>query len=33
VQGFLYCRPLPMAELERWHQEWLHTAPERANVA
>jgi diguanylate cyclase (GGDEF)-like protein len=33
VQGFLYCRPLPIAELERWHDEWLQTAPARANVA
>jgi EAL domain-containing protein (putative c-di-GMP-specific phosphodiesterase class I) len=24
VQGFLFCRPLPIAELERWHADWLH---------
>jgi diguanylate cyclase (GGDEF)-like protein len=22
VQGFLYCRPLPLEELDRWHAEW-----------
>jgi hypothetical protein len=20
----LFCRPLPIAELERWHSDWLH---------
>jgi EAL domain-containing protein (putative c-di-GMP-specific phosphodiesterase class I) len=25
VQGFLYCRPLPAADLDRWHANWLHT--------
>ncbi len=25
VQGFLFCRPLPLAELERWHSDWLHS--------
>jgi diguanylate cyclase (GGDEF)-like protein len=29
VQGFLYCRPLPIEELERWHEEWQQAAPER----
>ncbi len=24
VQGFLFCRPLPIADLERWHADWLH---------
>ena len=24
VQGFLFCRPLPIAELEHWHADWLH---------
>jgi predicted signal transduction protein with EAL and GGDEF domain len=24
VQGFLFCRPLPIVELERWHADWLH---------
>ena len=24
VQGFLFCRPLPIPELERWHADWLH---------
>lgn len=23
VQGFLFCRPLPIADLERWHTDWL----------
>lgn len=29
VQGFLYCRPLPLEELDRWHAEWQLAAPER----
>jgi diguanylate cyclase (GGDEF)-like protein len=24
VQGFLFCRPLAVADLERWHADWLH---------
>jgi EAL domain-containing protein (putative c-di-GMP-specific phosphodiesterase class I) len=24
VQGFLFCRPLAIMELERWHADWLH---------
>jgi EAL domain-containing protein (putative c-di-GMP-specific phosphodiesterase class I) len=24
VQGFLFCRPLAIDDLERWHSEWLH---------
>jgi diguanylate cyclase (GGDEF)-like protein len=24
VQGFLFCRPQPIGELERWHADWLH---------
>src|SRR5450755_1143990 len=24
VQGFLFCRPLAIAELECWHADWLH---------
>ena len=24
VQGFLFCRPLAIEDLERWHSEWLH---------
>jgi EAL domain-containing protein (putative c-di-GMP-specific phosphodiesterase class I) len=31
VQGFLFCRPLPIAELERWHTDWLHSSPLRAS--
>ncbi len=25
VQGYLFCRPLVIAELERWHADWLHS--------
>ena len=25
VQGFLFCRPLALEDLERWHAEWLHS--------
>ena len=25
VQGFLFCRPLAIAELHRWHADWLHS--------
>ena len=31
VQGFLFCRPLAIAELERWHADWLHA--HQLNVA
>ena len=24
VQGFLFCRPLTIAQLEEWHADWLH---------
>jgi EAL domain-containing protein (putative c-di-GMP-specific phosphodiesterase class I) len=30
VQGFLFCRPLAVAELERWHADWLHSSQLRA---
>jgi len=30
VQGFLFCRPLPVEELLRWHADWLHSSPLRA---
>jgi diguanylate cyclase len=34
VQGFLFCRPLTIEELNRWHSEWLHSHPQRsASVA
>jgi EAL domain-containing protein (putative c-di-GMP-specific phosphodiesterase class I) len=34
VQGFLFCRPLAIAELERWHTDWLHShQPKAASVA
>ncbi len=25
VQGFLFARPMAIAELQRWHAEWLHS--------
>jgi predicted signal transduction protein with EAL and GGDEF domain len=25
VQGFLFCRPLAIDDLERWHTDWLHS--------
>ncbi|HEY0802056.1 MAG TPA: EAL domain-containing protein [Steroidobacteraceae bacterium] len=33
VQGFLFCRPLPIEDLERWHAEWLHSHQQSSNVA
>jgi diguanylate cyclase len=30
VQGFLFCRPLAIADLERWHTDWLHSSQLRA---
>jgi EAL domain-containing protein (putative c-di-GMP-specific phosphodiesterase class I) len=30
VQGFLFCRPLSVADLERWHTDWLHSSQVRA---
>jgi EAL domain-containing protein (putative c-di-GMP-specific phosphodiesterase class I) len=34
VQGFLFCRPLPIGELEQWHADWLHAhQPKEASVA
>jgi len=30
VQGFLFCRPLAVVELERWHADWLHSSQLRA---
>jgi diguanylate cyclase (GGDEF)-like protein len=34
VQGFLFCRPLPIEDLQRWHAEWLHSNQQRpASVA
>jgi EAL domain-containing protein (putative c-di-GMP-specific phosphodiesterase class I) len=32
VQGFLFCRPLALEDLERWHSEWLHSHQPTANV-
>jgi diguanylate cyclase (GGDEF)-like protein len=29
VQGFLFCRPLPIADLERWHTDWLLSSRQR----
>ena len=25
VQGFLFCRPLPITQLQDWHIDWLHS--------
>jgi diguanylate cyclase len=34
VQGFLFCRPLAIEDLQRWHAEWLHSNQHRpASVA
>jgi diguanylate cyclase len=34
VQGFLFCRPLTIEDLQRWHAEWLHSNQQRsASVA
>jgi predicted signal transduction protein with EAL and GGDEF domain len=33
VQGFLFCRPLPIADLERWHADWLLSKRRRAGAA
>ena len=30
VQGFLFCQPLAIPDLERWHADWLTTAKKRA---
>jgi len=30
VQGFLFCRPLAILDLVRWHAEWLHSNQQRA---
>ncbi|HEV7356865.1 MAG TPA: EAL domain-containing protein [Steroidobacteraceae bacterium] len=30
VQGFLFCRPLAIEDLERWHGEWLHSHQQSA---
>jgi diguanylate cyclase (GGDEF)-like protein len=30
VQGFLFCRPLAIAELEQWHVDWLHARQSKA---
>ena len=30
VQGFFFCKPLPVADLERWHADWLHSSHLRA---
>jgi diguanylate cyclase (GGDEF)-like protein len=30
VQGFLFCRPMAVADLKRWHTDWLHSSELRA---
>jgi diguanylate cyclase len=32
VQGFLFCRPLALEDLESWHAEWLHSHLPAANT-
>jgi diguanylate cyclase (GGDEF)-like protein len=32
VQGFLFCRPLALLDLESWHSEWLHSHQPAASV-
>ncbi len=29
VQGFLFCRPLPVQELLEWNENWMHGGPQR----
>jgi diguanylate cyclase (GGDEF)-like protein len=33
VQGFLFCRPLAVDELIRWHADWLHSSQLRVSCA
>ncbi|HLW25007.1 MAG TPA: EAL domain-containing protein [Steroidobacteraceae bacterium] len=33
VQGFLFCRPLAVDDLARWHADWLHSSQLRASCA
>jgi EAL domain-containing protein (putative c-di-GMP-specific phosphodiesterase class I) len=33
VQGFLFCRPLAIVDLEHWHADWLHAHQPAASVA
>ncbi len=33
VQGFLFCRPLAIADLHSWHIDWLHSNELRGDVA
>jgi diguanylate cyclase len=33
VQGFLFCRPLAIPELEHWHADWVHGHELKASVA
>jgi diguanylate cyclase (GGDEF)-like protein len=30
VQGFLFCQPLAVDDLQRWHSEWLHNSKSHA---
>jgi predicted signal transduction protein with EAL and GGDEF domain len=30
VQGFLFCMPMSVPDLARWHTDWLHSEPMRA---
>lgn len=33
VQGFLFCRPLALGDLERWHADWLYSNQSLSSVA
>jgi diguanylate cyclase len=33
VQGFLFCQPLAIADLERWHADWQHRGRVRSSGA
>jgi EAL domain-containing protein (putative c-di-GMP-specific phosphodiesterase class I) len=32
AQGFLFCKPLPVDALERWHIDWLHTRQPASSI-
>jgi EAL domain-containing protein (putative c-di-GMP-specific phosphodiesterase class I) len=32
AQGFLFCKPLPIEALEKWHIDWLHTRQPASSI-